>query len=237
VARGYVKALRRAQRLIYIEDQYLWSTQVASHIADALRANPRLLMIAVLPLFPDQDGSALAPNLIPREAALKTLFAAAPERVGVYGIENPAGTPIYVHAKVCILDDVWAAVGSDNFNRRSWTHDSELTAAVWDEDANGRDSFAARLRDELVREHLELSDEDAPDIDDAEALFRAFRDSAAALQHWHDTGRAGPRPQGRVRPLPPTSLRWSTRLWATPMSRLIYDPDGRPITMRLRGRY
>ena len=29
VARGYTKAIRRARRLIYLEDQYLWSTEVA----------------------------------------------------------------------------------------------------------------------------------------------------------------------------------------------------------------
>ena len=51
----------------------------------------------------------------------------APGRVAAYGMENHAGTPVYVHAKVCVIDDTWASTGSDNFNRRSWTHDSELT--------------------------------------------------------------------------------------------------------------
>ena len=37
-----------------------------------------------------------------------------------------------MHSKVCIVDDVWMAVGSDNLNRRSWTHDSELSCAVID---------------------------------------------------------------------------------------------------------
>ena len=54
------------------------------------------------------------------------------------------GTPIYVHAKVCIVDDVWMMVGSDNMNRRSWTHDSELSCAVLDDDA--RRARAARSR-------------------------------------------------------------------------------------------
>ena len=54
------------------------------------------------------------------------------DRVHVFDVENHAGTPVYVHAKVCVVDDTWASVGSDNFNRRSWTHDSELSSAVLD---------------------------------------------------------------------------------------------------------
>ena len=41
VARGYAKAFRRARRLIYLEDQYMWSPHIARLLADALRANPR----------------------------------------------------------------------------------------------------------------------------------------------------------------------------------------------------
>jgi phosphatidylserine/phosphatidylglycerophosphate/cardiolipin synthase-like enzyme len=238
VARGYAKALRRARRLIYLEDQYLWSEEVARHIADALAASPELRMIAVLPHYPDQDGRALPPNLVGRDAALKPICAAAPGRVGVYGIENHAGTPVYVHAKVCVLDNLWAAVGSDNFNRRSWTHDSELAAAVWDQAATGAvDSFAVALRTALAREHLDLADDDPADITDPDALFEAFAASAAALQQWHDSGRAGPRPPGRLRPLAPAPLPLRTRLWAAPMCRLVYDPDGRRPTQRWRGRF
>ena len=68
------------------------------------------------------------PQLLGRERALRRLMEAAPGRVAAYGIENHAGTPVYVHAKVCVIDDTWASIGSDNFNRRSWTHDSELSA-------------------------------------------------------------------------------------------------------------
>ena len=63
---------------------------------------------------------------------------AAPDRFAVYGIENHAGTPVYVHAKVCTVDDTWTTIGSDNFNRRSWTHDSELSAVVIDTEARVR---------------------------------------------------------------------------------------------------
>ncbi len=57
VARGYNKALRRAEHLVYIEDQYLWSTDVASAFVEALRRSPELRVIAVLPRMPDQDSA------------------------------------------------------------------------------------------------------------------------------------------------------------------------------------
>ena len=89
-------------------------------------------MIAVVPLHPDLDGASRVPQLLGRRRAMLEMLEAAPGRVAVYGIENHAGTPVYVHAKACVIDDTWATIGSDNFNRRSWTHDSELSAVVVD---------------------------------------------------------------------------------------------------------
>jgi hypothetical protein len=50
IAHGYTKALRRARRLVYVEDQYLWSNEVAATFAEALRAHPTLHVVAVLPM-------------------------------------------------------------------------------------------------------------------------------------------------------------------------------------------
>jgi phosphatidylserine/phosphatidylglycerophosphate/cardiolipin synthase-like enzyme len=236
VARGYLKALIKARTLIYLEDQYLWSRDAAHQIAHTLRAQPRLHVIAVLPHHPDQAGRiSMPPNVVARQSALSIIRAPAPDRVAVYGIENHAGTPVYVHAKVCVIDDLWACVGSDNFNRRSWTHDSELSAAVLDltPEHDGGPSYARELRLALAREHLDR------DLGDTEpgAMFDAFARSAAALQDWHHGDRRGPRPQGRLSPLrdPPTTA--ITRLWAQPLYHLLYDPDARSLTGKLRGSY
>ncbi len=114
IARAYRKVRPRARSLIYLEDQYLWSAVVVAALARALRGSPDLRLIAVIPRFPDQDGRlSLPPNLVGRIKALDLLRRAAGDRVTVYGIENAAGTPVYVHAKVCIVDDTWAIVGSD----------------------------------------------------------------------------------------------------------------------------
>ena len=228
VARGYTKAVSRARQLIYIEDQYLWSPQIASLFATALQRNPELLLIAVLPHFPDQDGRiSRPPNLLARGRAMAALRKAAPGRVAFYGLENPAGRPVYVHAKVCIIDDEWASVGSDNFNRRSWTHDSEVTAAVCDP------GYARELRLDLAREHLDrLGPMDA--LHDPGETFKTFADSAALLQSWYDGGCPGARPPGRLRPVNETTLSRFTQVWATTLYRLVYDPDGRPLNLRMR---
>ena len=230
IARGISKAVGRARNLIYLEDQYLWSRPVAEVFARALRDNPSLLLIAVIPMFPDQDGPlSLAPNLIGRAEALRLLREAGSDRVGIYGLENEQGTPIYVHAKVCIVDDTWITVGSDNLNRRSWTHDSELTCAIL------ADGFAADLRHTLAREHLG-HDSDGGTMPGA-VMFEAFRRAAARLDAWHDRGRPGQRPPGRLRSYPDLRLSAFTRCWATIPYRLIYDPDGRPPSMRGTGAF
>ncbi|MCX5409306.1 phospholipase [Streptomyces sp. NBC_00335] len=265
IARGYLKALLRARTLIYVEDQYLWSPRVVDCFARALRARPRLRLAAVIPSVPEQDGLLTGPmNMIGRVSALEELRRAGGDRVAVYGLENHAGTPVYVHAKVCVIDDVWAAVGSDNVNLRSWTHDSELSCTVLDRAADPRQprdpgglgdgarSFARELRLELMREHLDADEgvglgarggspgEETPVEDalcDPSTAFDRLGEAAAALDAWHTAGRRGPRPAGRLRRYVAPQLPTVRRLLATPLHHVLVDPDGRPLRMRLRGEF
>jgi phosphatidylserine/phosphatidylglycerophosphate/cardiolipin synthase-like enzyme len=248
VARGFLKALARARRLIYIEDQYLWSAEVASTFAAALVANPTLHLIAVLPRFFDQAGAlTLRPNQVGRERAVQILLDAAGDRVSIYDIENPAGIPVYVHAKISVIDDVWASVGSDNFNRRSWSHDSEVACAVVDAVRDPREpvdpaglgdgarKFARDLRLQLWREHLGRPVGDDHDLLDPVDAVRTFRETALALDRWHLGGRRGERPAGYVRPHPRVHLSQATKLWAAPLYEAVYDPDGRSSALRRAG--
>jgi len=235
IARAYVKALGRARHLVYVEDQYVWSPHVVGVFARALAESPTLRMIAVVPHFPDRDSAVYnAPQLAARARSLQLLRSCGGDRVAVYGIENPAGTPVYVHAKVCVVDDEWAAVGSDNVNLRSWTFDSELSCAVLDGSSSAQ-RFALRLRLALAREHLDRPDGDDEDLCDAGGVFDAFARSAAALDAWHAGGRRGPRPPGRLRPYRVPPLSGLTARWAHPVYRLMYDPDGRPPALRHSG--
>jgi hypothetical protein len=142
-------------------------------------------------------------------------------------------------------------VGSDNVNRRSWTHDSELSSAVLDPTRDPRQPtdpagtgdgarvFARDLRLQLAREHLDLPTDGSADAEllDPARFVAALDASAAELDRWHRAGRRGPRPPGRLRPHQPEQLNALTRAWATPLYRLLEDPDGRPLALRFRNEF
>jgi phosphatidylserine/phosphatidylglycerophosphate/cardiolipin synthase-like enzyme len=246
IARAYIKALRRARAFVYIEDQYLWSREVAGVLAAALHRAPELRLIAVLPRYPDRDGLVSGPmQRVGQIEAIELVRRVGGDRVGLFDVENDDGRPIYVHAKVCIVDDVWMTIGSDNLNVRSWTHDSELTCALIDSqgdereprDAAGMGDGARRLprelRLKLWREHL---GDDTPEEDllDPAKAFERWRQRAHALDAWDAGGRRGPRPAGHARPHDPEPLPRHAALWARPLHDLAVDPDGRPRALRRR---
>jgi phosphatidylserine/phosphatidylglycerophosphate/cardiolipin synthase-like enzyme len=62
--------------------------------------------------------------------------------------------PIYVHAKVAIVDDLWSTVGSANLNNRGMRDDTEMNVATLNRE------LALGLRLLLWAEHLGLLSED-----------------------------------------------------------------------------
>jgi phosphatidylserine/phosphatidylglycerophosphate/cardiolipin synthase-like enzyme len=244
IARAYTKAFSHARSLIYVEDQYLWSDLVARGICEALERSGDLRVIVVVPRYPDADRALSGPPArFGQLHAMRLLQQAAPGRVGVYDLENADGTPVYVHAKICVVDDVWFTCGSDNFNRRSWTTDSELTCAVIDptpDDREPRDlsgsgdgarRLARDLRLEVWSEHLGLPGDD-PRLLDPGPAFDLWRRTAEDLDRWHAGGRRGPRPPGQVRRHEPEPVSRLQSLWAAPVYRWFFDPDGRPARLR-----
>ncbi len=147
-----------------------------------------------------------------------------------------------------MIDDVWAAVGSDNLNRRSWTHDSELSCAVIDSElderapldpgglGDGSRRFARELRLSLWAEHLGRSPAD-PRLLELSAGPKLWEEAARELADWKASPAGRRRPDGQVlaheiRAVPPRQ-----RPWARLAYRLIFDPDGRPYRLRAKGGY
>jgi phosphatidylserine/phosphatidylglycerophosphate/cardiolipin synthase-like enzyme len=85
---------------------------LADILASALRDKPGLHVIAVVPRYPDSDGAITRmPGVLGRHDVVRACAAAGGERFAVYDLENHQGTPVYVHAKAVVVDDVWAMVG------------------------------------------------------------------------------------------------------------------------------
>ncbi len=147
---SYVGAIRSAEKLIYIENQFLWSAEIVALLAEKLRDPPSddFRIIVLLPVTPN-DGADVSRGQV---AALihadddNARFLAC----SVYARTGRLRDPIYVHSKVAIVDDSWLTVGSANLNEHSLFNDSEVNVVSHDP-ALARDT---RLR--LWSEHLEL---------------------------------------------------------------------------------
>ncbi len=154
VLESYIGAIRSAERFIYIENQFLWSPEIVEHLAEKLRNPPRddFRLLVLLPVDAN-DGADVSRGQV---AALihaddgNARFLACT----IYARAGKLRDPIYVHAKVAIVDDHWLTVGSANLNEHSLFNDSEVNVVVRDAELV-RDT---RLR--LWSEHLELPVED-----------------------------------------------------------------------------
>ncbi|WP_327139770.1 phospholipase D-like domain-containing protein [Nocardia sp. NBC_01327] len=154
----YLAAIAGAERSLYIESQYLASRHLAEAIAARLREPNGPEIVLVLPRHADgwleqqaMDGA--------RRRLLHLLWQADTQnRLGVYYPVTEAGAPIYVHAKVLVMDDRLLRVGSSNLNNRSMGFDSEcdLVVEVTPDTADGellRDTILG-IRRQLICEHL-----------------------------------------------------------------------------------
>ncbi len=175
IAQIYAKAFANAQHFVYLENQYFWlhayygidiamlgpdSPEMDRNIRELGAALRRgATMSIVLPDHPNV-GRAFT------EAGLERLRQEAPEaaaqgRIQAFslgtsttrdGVEHYR--PIYVHAKVAVIDDLFSTVGSGNLNNRGMRDDTEMNVATL------APELARGLRIMLTAEHLDLFDED-----------------------------------------------------------------------------
>ncbi|MFL6153512.1 MAG: phospholipase, partial [Ornithinibacter sp.] len=89
IARAYARAFDRARRLIYIEDQYFWSDVVAATLAAALRREPELQVIAVVPRYPEKDSRIGGPPMLyGQRLAWDLLHEAGGDRFALFDLQN-----------------------------------------------------------------------------------------------------------------------------------------------------
>jgi phosphatidylserine/phosphatidylglycerophosphate/cardiolipin synthase-like enzyme len=168
VLESYVRTLRAARRLIYLESQYLWSPEIVAVLAEKLRRPPddRFRVVLVLPSKPKGGGDDT-------RGALAELMEADGEggRVLACCLNAPSGTvadPVYVHSKLAVVDDARLIVGSANLNDHSLFNDTEACVVTDDPDL----ARGTRLR--LWAEHLERGVDEVAG-DPADLVDRVWR--------------------------------------------------------------
>ncbi len=151
-----------ARKFIYAESQYFASARIAAAIGKRLSEadGPEIIVIN-----PESAEGWLESQIM--DSARARLFEAVrrQDQYGRFRMLHPftaEGTPIYVHAKILIVDDQFIRIGSSNFNNRSLGFDSECDVAL---DASAiADSAAAEqiesIRNDLLAEHLGRDERD-----------------------------------------------------------------------------
>lgn len=208
-------AISGARKFIYFEDQYM----VGQEIAEAIREVVKSHGVKVLGVIPHQSISidfdegrigyfrtdsghdVLASTRLTRVIQVLYGTNADPQELTflfspLQTLPNPQGSIFrYVHSKVFIIDDEFCTIGSMNFNRRSTTHDSELSLGFYEPKPKS-DSFAKRLRLGLWQHHLGLTASGQYLIDDPVASIGTV---------WSQIKARG----GRAEIQAPGSFRWS----------------------------
>jgi phosphatidylserine/phosphatidylglycerophosphate/cardiolipin synthase-like enzyme len=162
----YVRALQAAQRFIYIENQFLWSPEIEAVLHDKIvnPPHPEFRIVLLLPAKPNtgaDDTRGVLGHLIDVDA--DHLLAAT-----LYARSGQLADPVYIHAKIAIIDDAWLTLGSANLNEHSLFNDTEMNVVTHDP------QVAKETRLRLWAEHLELSIEEIP-ADPIEAIDELWK--------------------------------------------------------------
>jgi phosphatidylserine/phosphatidylglycerophosphate/cardiolipin synthase-like enzyme len=147
ILESYMRALRSAERLIYLESQFLWSPELVSVLAGKLREPPsdEFRLVLLLPAHPKNGKEDTRGQL----GVLAEADAGAGRFLPCTLVQQAiGGKQVYVHAKIGIVDDRWLTIGSANLNEHSLFNDTEMNLVVQDPEL----ARAVRLR--LWSEHL-----------------------------------------------------------------------------------
>lgn len=158
-----VRGVTEAERLIYIESQYLTCCALRDALVARMRdeSRPKLDVVVVLPHKPEAFKEEITIGM-PQQLLLARLDDVAHRhghRLGVYNVVAPSAVPgegagVYIHAKLMIVDDRLLTLGSANFTNRSMTIDSEVNLA-WEPSALRGERARSSIRRARVRLLLE----------------------------------------------------------------------------------
>jgi phosphatidylserine/phosphatidylglycerophosphate/cardiolipin synthase-like enzyme len=211
ILESYLRALRAARRFIYLENQFLWSPEILAVLREKLvrPPTPDFRLVLVLPAKPDSGGDdtrGQLGTLVQADGDAGRLLACT-----LYAIGGEQDWPVYVHAKVGIVDDTWMTIGSANLNEHSLFNDTEMNLVTHDA------VLAKQTRLGLWAEHLQRP-VNGVDGDPTAVIDQVWKPIA---REQAERRKRGERATNRLTMLPGVSRR--SRLLLGPLQGLVVD--------------
>jgi cardiolipin synthase A/B len=146
----YAAAIGAAERSIYMENQMLLCPMFIPLLDAALERGVEVVVVVPGCAMPEIAKARTLPKAVPVFAMLDALGRHPNFLMAALGgcNDDGSGRDIYVHAKIAVVDDEWATIGSANAMFRSFREDTEMNATTWD------GGVARQLRHDLMAEHL-----------------------------------------------------------------------------------
>jgi phosphatidylserine/phosphatidylglycerophosphate/cardiolipin synthase-like enzyme len=175
ILESYTRALRSAREFVYLENQFLWAPELVELLAAKLRDPPQdsFRLVVVLPSKANNgqdDTKGQLGRLVAADGGAGRLLA-----VTLRSLTGNRDDPLYVHAKVGIVDDRWLTVGSANLNAHSLLNDTEMNVCTEHRE------LARRTRLRLWAEHLDIDPEAIADRPVAAVVVELWRPIATEL--------------------------------------------------------
>src|SRR3954469_5335202 len=132
ILEGYMRALRAARELVYLESQFFWLPEIVDLLADKLRMPPsdRFRVVVLLPSKAnngEEDTRGMLAHLADADGGRGRFLATTIDAMTGSTVDQ-----LYVHAKIGIVDDRWLTIGSANLNAHSFFNDTEVNVQLRD---------------------------------------------------------------------------------------------------------
>ena len=148
----YLKSIEMAQETIYIESQYFAAEKICAALEKRLNESDGPEVVVINPYEAESQLEDDAMHVLRGRMIARLNEAGHGDRFRIYYPVNSAGEPIYVHAKIMIVDDRILRLGSSNLNDRSMGFDTECDVAI-----EGQEELITEFRTRLLSEHLDVS--------------------------------------------------------------------------------
>lgn len=161
VERLFLDSIARAERTIYIENQFTTSTRIARQLARRLRANPRLEVVIVAPHAHESflESRTMRNGRIRFWRIVQSAGGSRVRLVSPEVAKNGSSADVMVHSKVMVIDEELLRIGSANLDNRSMGADTECDLAIEATDDRQRRQIA-HVRDRLLADHCGVEPRD-----------------------------------------------------------------------------